>query len=141
TDSRAKPTMAKIIGIDLGSTNSCVPILDGGKATVIENSDGDRTTPTVVPHNKDGAALVGASANRHAVTNAKNTVYAAKRLLGRNFSDSEVKKDLRLVPYAIVEHDNGDAWVATSEGKKLSAQEVSARILVKMKKTAEDYLG
>src|SRR5690554_1626522 len=133
--------MAKIIGIDLGTTNSCVAIMDGGKAKVIENSEGDRTTPSVVAYTKDGEVLVGASAKRQAVTNPKNTFYAVKRLIGRKFSDSEVKKDLGLVPYAIVEHDNGDAWVATSEGKKLSAQEVSARILEKMKKTAEDYLG
>ncbi len=133
--------MAKIIGIDLGTTNSCVAIMDGGKARVIENSEGDRTTPSVVAYSKDGEVLVGASAKRQAVTNPKNTFYAVKRLIGRKFTDAEVKKDLGLVPYAIVEHDNGDAWVETSEGKKLSAQEVSARILEKMKKTAEDYLG
>ena len=133
--------MAKIIGIDLGTTNSCVAIMDGGKAKVIENSEGDRTTPSVVAYTKDGEVLVGASAKRQAVTNPKNTFYAVKRLIGRKFSDAEVKKDLGLVPYAIVEHDNGDAWVQTSDGKKLSAQEVSARILEKMKKTAEDYLG
>ncbi len=133
--------MAKIIGIDLGTTNSCVAIMDGGKARVIENSEGDRTTPSVVAYTKDGEVLVGASAKRQAVTNPKNTFYAVKRLIGRKFTDAEVKKDLGLVPYAIVEHDNGDAWVETSDGKKLSAQEVSARILEKMKKTAEDYLG
>ncbi|MBJ6984625.1 molecular chaperone DnaK [Luteimonas sp. MC1750] len=133
--------MAKIIGIDLGTTNSCVAIMDGGKARVIENSEGDRTTPSVVAYTKDGEVLVGASAKRQAVTNPKNTFYAVKRLIGRKFSDAEVKKDLDLVPYAIVGHDNGDAWVETSDGKKLSAQEVSARILEKMKKTAEDYLG
>ncbi|GGK05432.1 molecular chaperone DnaK [Luteimonas terricola] len=133
--------MAKIIGIDLGTTNSCVAIMDGGKARVIENSEGDRTTPSVVAYTKDGEVLVGASAKRQAVTNPKNTFYAVKRLIGRKFTDAEVKKDLDLVPYAIVGHDNGDAWVETSEGKKLSAQEVSARILEKMKKTAEDYLG
>ncbi|MEN1971071.1 molecular chaperone DnaK [Luteimonas sp. MJ204] len=133
--------MAKIIGIDLGTTNSCVAIMDGGKARVIENSEGDRTTPSVVAYTKDGEVLVGASAKRQAVTNPKNTFYAVKRLIGRKFTDAEVKKDLGLVPYAIVEHDNGDAWVQTSDGKKLSAQEVSARILEKMKKTAEDYLG
>ena len=133
--------MAKIIGIDLGTTNSCVAIMDGGKAKVIENSEGDRTTPSVVAYTKDGEVLVGASAKRQAVTNPKNTFYAVKRLIGRKFGDAEVKKDLDLVPYSIVEHDNGDAWVATSDGKKLSAQEVSARILEKMKKTAEDYLG
>ncbi|MDH7451723.1 molecular chaperone DnaK [Luteimonas composti] len=133
--------MAKIIGIDLGTTNSCVAIMDGGKAKVIENSEGDRTTPSVVAYTKDGEVLVGASAKRQAVTNPKNTFYAVKRLIGRKFTDAEVKKDLGLVPYAIVEHDNGDAWVQTNDGKKLSAQEVSARILEKMKKTAEDYLG
>ncbi|MGY1457633.1 MULTISPECIES: molecular chaperone DnaK [unclassified Luteimonas] len=133
--------MAKIIGIDLGTTNSCVAIMDGGKARVIENSEGDRTTPSVVAYTKDGEVLVGASAKRQAVTNPKNTFYAVKRLIGRKFTDAEVKKDLELVPYSIVAHDNGDAWVETSDGKKLSAQEVSARILEKMKKTAEDYLG
>ncbi|HEY4529672.1 MAG TPA: molecular chaperone DnaK, partial [Luteimonas sp.] len=133
--------MAKIIGIDLGTTNSCVAIMDGGKARVIENSEGDRTTPSVVAYTKDGEVLVGASAKRQAVTNPKNTFYAVKRLIGRKFTDAEVKKDLGLVPYAIVAHDNGDAWVETSDGRKLSAQEVSARILEKMKKTAEDYLG
>ncbi|TWG91807.1 molecular chaperone DnaK [Luteimonas sp. J16] len=133
--------MAKIIGIDLGTTNSCVAIMDGGKAKVIENSEGDRTTPSIVAYTKDGEVLVGASAKRQAVTNPKNTFYAVKRLIGRKFTDAEVKKDLGLVPYAIIEHDNGDAWVATSDGKKLSPQEVSARILEKMKKTAEDYLG
>ena len=133
--------MAKIIGIDLGTTNSCVAIMDGGKARVIENSEGDRTTPSVVAYTKDGEVLVGASAKRQAVTNPQNTLYAVKRLIGRKFTDAEVKKDLGLVPYAIVEHDNGDAWVETSDGRKLSAQEVSARILEKMKKTAEDYLG
>jgi molecular chaperone DnaK len=133
--------MAKIIGIDLGTTNSCVAIMDGGKAKVIENSEGDRTTPSIVAYTKDGEVLVGASAKRQAVTNAKNTFYAVKRLIGRKFKDAEVQKDLDLVSYGIVEHDNGDAWVTTSDGKKLSAQEVSARILEKMKKTAEAYLG
>jgi len=133
--------MGKIIGIDLGTTNSCVAIMEGGKTRVIENSEGDRTTPSIVAYTKDGEVLVGASAKRQAVTNPKNTFYAVKRLIGRKFGDAEVKKDLDLVPYAIVEHDNGDAWVATSDGRKLSAQEVSARILEKMKKTAEAYLG
>jgi len=133
--------MARIIGIDLGTTNSCVAIMDGGKARVIENSEGDRTTPSVVAYTKDGEVLVGASAKRQAVTNSKNTFYAVKRLIGRKFTDAEVKKDMGLVSYAIIEHDNGDAWVQTSDGKNLSAQEVSARILEKMKKTAEDYLG
>src|SRR5688572_16846502 len=133
--------MGKIIGIDLGTTNSCVAIMDGGKARVIENSEGDRTTPSIVAYTKDGEVLVGASAKRQAVTNPKNTFYAVKRLIGRKFTDAEVKKDLDLVPYAIIPHENGDAWVQTSDGKKLSAQEVSARILEKMKKTAEAYLG
>jgi molecular chaperone DnaK len=133
--------MGKIIGIDLGTTNSCVAIMEGGKPRVIENSEGDRTTPSIVAYTKDGEVLVGASAKRQAVTNPKNTFYAVKRLIGRKFTDAEVKKDLGLVPYAVIEHDNGDAWVATSDGKKLSAQEVSARILEKMKKTAEAYLG
>ncbi len=133
--------MAKIIGIDLGTTNSCVAIMEGGKARVIENSEGDRTTPSVVAYTKDGEVLVGASAKRQAVTNPKNTFYAVKRLIGRKFTDAEVKKDLDLVPYAIVAHDNGDAWVQTNDGKSLSPQEVSARILEKMKKTAEAYLG
>jgi len=133
--------MAKIIGIDLGTTNSCVAIMEGGKARVIENSEGDRTTPSIVAYSKDGEVLVGASAKRQAVTNPKNTFYAVKRLIGRKFTDAEVKKDLDLVPYGIVAHDNGDAWVATSDGKKLAPQEVSARVLEKMKKTAEAYLG
>ena len=133
--------MGKIIGIDLGTTNSCVAIMEGGKARVIENSEGDRTTPSIVAWTKDGEVLVGASAKRQAVTNPKNTFYAVKRLIGRKFTDAEVKKDLSLVPYAIVEHDNGDAWVATSDGRKMAAQEVSAKVLEKMKKTAEAYLG
>ncbi|MCI4567052.1 molecular chaperone DnaK [Lysobacter sp. CFH 32150] len=133
--------MAKIIGIDLGTTNSCVAIMEGGKTRVIENSEGDRTTPSIVAYTKDGEVLVGASAKRQAVTNPKNTFYAVKRLIGRKFTDAEVKKDLGLVPYAIVEHDNGDAWVATSDGRKMAAQEISAKVLEKMKKTAEAYLG
>ncbi len=133
--------MAKIIGIDLGTTNSCVAIMEGGKARVIENSEGDRTTPSIVAYTKDGEVLVGASAKRQAVTNPKNTFYAVKRLIGRKFTDAEVQKDIELVSYQIIAHDNGDAWVATSDGKKLSAQEISARVLEKMKKTAEAYLG
>ena len=133
--------MAKIIGIDLGTTNSCVAIMDGGKARVIENSEGDRTTPSIVAYTKDGEVLVGASAKRQAVTNPKNTFYAVKRLIGRKFTDAEVQKDLGLVPYAITQHDNGDAWVALTDGKKLAPQEVSAKVLEKMKKTAEAYLG
>ncbi len=133
--------MSKIIGIDLGTTNSCVAIMEGGKAKVIENSEGDRTTPSVVAFSKDGEVLVGASAKRQAVTNPHNTLYAVKRLIGRKFTDAEVQKDSDLVPYKIIAHDNGDAWVETSDGKKMSPQEVSARILEKMKKTAEAYLG
>jgi len=133
--------MGKIIGIDLGTTNSCVAIMDGGKARVIENAEGDRTTPSIVAYTKDGEVLVGASAKRQAVTNPKNTFYAVKRLIGRKFTDAEVQKDIGLVSYGITAHDNGDAWVTTSDGKKLSAQEISARILEKMKKTAEAFLG
>jgi molecular chaperone DnaK len=133
--------MGKIIGIDLGTTNSCVAIMEGGKARVIENSEGDRTTPSIVAWTKDGEVLVGASAKRQAVTNPKNTFYAVKRLIGRKFTDAEVQKDLGLVPYAITSHDNGDAWVALADGKKLAPQEVSAKVLEKMKKTAEAYLG
>jgi molecular chaperone DnaK len=133
--------MGKIIGIDLGTTNSCVAVMEGGKARVIENSEGDRTTPSIVAYTKDGEVLVGASAKRQAVTNPKNTFFAVKRLIGRKFTDAEVKKDLGLVPYAIVEHENGDAWVATADGRKLASQEISAKVLEKMKKTAEAYLG
>src|SRR6478672_8186642 len=133
--------MGKIIGIDLGTTNSCVAIMEGGKAKVIENSEGDRTTPSVVAWSKDNEVLVGASAKRQAVTNPKNTFYAVKRLIGRKFSDAEVQKDIGLVPYGIAAHDNGDAWVSLIDGKKLAPQEVSAKVLEKMKKTAEAYLG
>ena len=133
--------MGKIIGIDLGTTNSCVAIMEGGKAKVIENSEGDRTTPSIVAFTKDSEVIVGASAKRQAVTNPKNTFYAVKRLIGRKFTDAEVKKDLDLVPYGIFGHDNGDAWVRTADGKKMAPQEISARVLEKMKKTAEDYLG
>ncbi|NYE27294.1 molecular chaperone DnaK [Rhodanobacter sp. K2T2] len=133
--------MGKIIGIDLGTTNSCVSVMEGGTAKVIENSEGDRTTPSIVAFNKDGEVLVGASAKRQSVTNPKNTFYAVKRLIGRKFADAEVQKDLNIVPYAIVAHDNGDAWVQTSDGKKMAPQEIAAKVLMKMKKTAEDYLG
>src|SRR3954469_25280235 len=128
--------MAKVIGIDLGTTNSCVAIMEGGKPRVIENSEGDRTTPSIVAYTKDGEVLVGASAKRQAVTNPKNTFYAVKRLIGRKFGDAEVKKDLDLVPYKIVAHDNGDAWVSLIDGKSMAPQEVSAKVLEKMKKTA-----
>jgi molecular chaperone DnaK len=132
--------MAKIIGIDLGTTNSCVAIMEGGKPKVIENSEGARTTPSVVAYAEDGEILVGASAKRQAVTNAKNTIYAVKRLIGRRFEEKEVQKDIGLMPYRIVKADNGDAWVE-ERGKKMAPQQVSAEILRKMKKTAEDYLG
>jgi molecular chaperone DnaK len=132
--------MAKIIGIDLGTTNSCVAIMEGGKPKVIENSEGSRTTPSVVAYTEDGEVLVGAPAKRQAVTNAKNTIYAVKRLIGRRFDENEVQKDIKLMPYRIVRADNGDAWVEV-RGKKMAPQQVSAEILRKMKKTAEDYLG
>jgi len=133
--------MGKIIGIDLGTTNSCVAVMEGGQVKVIENSEGDRTTPSIVAFTKDGETLVGASAKRQAVTNPKNTFYAVKRLIGRKFTDAEVKKDLDLVPYKIVQHDNGDAWVETAEGKRMAPPQISAEVLSKMKKTAEAYLG
>jgi molecular chaperone DnaK len=132
--------MGRIIGIDLGTTNSCVSIMEGNVTKVIENSEGARTTPSIVAYQEDGEVLVGASAKRQAVTNPKNTLYAIKRLIGRKFTEKEVQKDISLMPYAIVAADNGDAWVEV-RGKKMSAQQVSADILRKMKKTAEDYLG
>jgi molecular chaperone DnaK len=132
--------MGKMIGIDLGTTNSCVAIMEGGKPKVIENSEGDRTTPSIVAFTKDGEVLVGQSAKRQAVTNPANTVAAVKRLIGRKFTDDVVKKDMGMVSYKIVKADNGDAWVEV-QGKKMAAQEISARVLMKMKKTAEDYLG
>ena len=132
--------MGKIIGIDLGTTNSCVAVMEGGKARVIENSEGDRTTPSIVAYTDDEEILVGQSAKRQAVTNPKNTLFAVKRLIGRRFQDAEVQKDIKMVPYEIVQADNGDAWVSVN-GKKMAAPEVSARVLMKMKKTAEDYLG
>ncbi|HUG76451.1 MAG TPA: molecular chaperone DnaK [Burkholderiales bacterium] len=132
--------MAKIIGIDLGTTNSCVAIMEGGKPKVIENSEGSRTTPSVVAYTEDGEVLVGAPAKRQAVTNARNTLYAAKRLIGRRFDEKEVQKDIKLMPFKIVRADNGDAWVEV-RGKKMAPQQVSAEVLRKMKKTAEDYLG
>ncbi|MFT3789611.1 MAG: molecular chaperone DnaK [Rudaea sp.] len=132
--------MGKIIGIDLGTTNSCVAVMEGATARVIENSEGDRTTPSIVAY-KDNEILVGATAKRQAVTNPKNTFYAVKRLIGRKFTDAEVQKDIGLVPYKILAHDNGDAWVATAGGKQMAPPEVSAQVLMKMKKTAEDFLG
>ncbi|MBZ0088366.1 MAG: molecular chaperone DnaK [Thermomonas sp.] len=133
--------MGKIIGIDLGTTNSCVSIMENGKPRVIENSEGDRTTPSVVAWTKDGEVLVGASAKRQAVTNPKNTFHAVKRLIGRKFTDAEVQKDLGVAAFKITAHDNGDAWVELADGRKLAPQEVSAKVLEKMKKTAEAYLG
>src|SRR6187401_359321 len=132
--------MAKIIGIDLGTTNSCVAIMEGGKARVIENSEGDRTTPSIVAFTKDNEVVVGQSAKRQAVTNPKNTLFAVKRLIGRKFKDDVVQKDIGMVPYKIVAAENGDAWVE-AQGRNMAPPEVSARVLAKMKKTAEDYLG
>ncbi|HQR10648.1 MAG TPA: molecular chaperone DnaK, partial [Casimicrobiaceae bacterium] len=132
--------MGKIIGIDLGTTNSCVAFMEGGTPKVIENSEGARTTPSVVAYQEDGEILVGASAKRQAVTNPKNTLYAIKRLIGRKFEEKEVQKDINLMPYRIIKADNGDAWVEV-RGKKIAPPQVSAEILRKMKKTAEDYLG
>ncbi len=132
--------MAKIIGIDLGTTNSAVAVMEGDQVKVIENAEGTRTTPSVIAYLDDGEILVGAPAKRQAVTNAKNTLYAVKRLIGRKFEDAEVQKDIKLMPFAIVKAPNGDAWVR-AQGKDLAAQQVSAEVLRKMKKTAEDYLG
>ncbi|HLX81659.1 MAG TPA: molecular chaperone DnaK [Burkholderiales bacterium] len=132
--------MGKIIGIDLGTTNSCVAIMEGGKPKVIENSEGARTTPSIVAYTEETDILVGAPAKRQAVTNAKNTLFAVKRLIGRKFEEKEVQKDIDLMPYKIVKADNGDAWVEV-RGRKLAPQQVSAEVLRKMKKTAEDYLG
>jgi molecular chaperone DnaK len=132
--------MAKVIGIDLGTTNSCVAVMEGGKPRVIENSEGDRTTPSIVAFTKDDEVLVGQSAKRQAVTNPQNTLHAIKRLIGRKFDDSLVQKDLPLEPFKVVRADNGDAWVEVN-GKKMAPPEISARVLMKMKKTAEDYLG
>jgi molecular chaperone DnaK len=131
--------MSKIIGIDLGTTNSCVAILENGVAKVIENSEGARTTPSIIAYTKD-EVLVGATAKRQAVTNPKNTIYASKRLIGRKFDEKEVQKDIDLMPYNIIKADNGDAWIEAN-GEKLAPQQVSAEVLRKMKKTAEDYLG
>ena len=132
--------MAKVIGIDLGTTNSCVAIMEGGKPRVIENSEGDRTTPSIVAFTKDDEVLVGQSAKRQAVTNPQNTLYAIKRLIGRRYEDKVVQKDVDMVPYRIAKADNGDAWVEV-HGKKMAPPEISARVLMKMKKTAEDFLG
>ena len=132
--------MSKIIGIDLGTTNSCVAVMDGGKVRIIENSEGARTTPSIIAYMEDGETLVGAPAKRQAVTNPHNTLYAVKRLIGRKFDEKAVQKDIDLMPYKIVKADNGDAWVE-AQGKKMAPPQVSAEVLRKMKKTAEDYLG
>ncbi len=132
--------MSRIIGIDLGTTNSCVAVMEGGKPKVIENSEGDRTTPSIIAFADNDEVLVGQSAKRQAVTNPQNTLFAVKRLIGRRFEDAEVKKDIEIVPYKIVRNDNGDAWIDV-KGKKMAPPEISARVLMKMKKTAEDYLG
>ncbi|WP_297790774.1 molecular chaperone DnaK [uncultured Marinobacter sp.] len=132
--------MSKIIGIDLGTTNSCVAIMDGDKVKVIENAEGDRTTPSIIAYTEDGETLVGQSAKRQAVTNPNNTLYAIKRLIGRRFEDDVVQKDIKMVPYKITKADNGDAWVEV-KGEKMAPPQVSAEVIKKMKKTAEDYLG
>ena len=132
--------MGRIIGIDLGTTNSCVSVMEGNTTKVIENSEGARTTPSIIAYQEDGEVLVGASAKRQSVTNPKNTLYAVKRLIGRKFTEKEVQKDINLMPYEILAADNGDAWVGV-RGKKYAPQQVSAEVLRKMKKTAEDYLG
>ena len=132
--------MGKVIGIDLGTTNSCVAVMEGGTPKVIENSEGDRTTPSIVAFTKDDQVLVGQSAKRQAVTNPANTLFAIKRLIGRRFEDDVVQRDIKMVPYTITKADNGDAWVE-AHGKKMAPPEISARVLMKMKKTAEDYLG
>ena len=132
--------MAKIIGIDLGTTNSCVSVMENGKPKVIENSEGTRTTPSIVAYSEDGEILVGASAKRQAVTNPKNTIFAAKRLIGRRFDEEMVQKDIKMVPYSIIKAKNNDAWIKVRD-KKLAPPEISAEVLKKMKKTAEDYIG
>jgi molecular chaperone DnaK len=132
--------MSKIIGIDLGTTNSCVAVMDGGKVKILENAEGTRTTPSIVAYMEDGETLVGAPAKRQAVTNPTNTLYAVKRLIGRKFTENAVQKDIHLMPYKIVKADNGDAWVE-AQGKKLAPSQVAADVLRKMKKTAEDFLG
>ena len=132
--------MGKVIGIDLGTTNSCVAVMEGDKPKVIENSEGDRTTPSIVAFSKDDEVLVGQSAKRQAVTNPTNTLFAIKRLIGRRFEDDVVQRDINMVPYTISKADNGDAWAQVND-KAMAPPEISARVLMKMKKTAEDYLG
>lgn len=132
--------MAKIIGIDLGTTNSCVAVMENSKPKVIENAEGTRTTPSIVAYAEDSEILVGASAKRQAVTNPENTLFAIKRLIGRRFDEDVVQKDISVTPYKIVRADNNDAWIE-ARGRKIAPPEVSAQVLMKMKKTAEDYLG
>src|SRR6202050_2390327 len=132
--------MSKVIGIDLGTTNSCVAIMEGGKPRVIENSEGDRTTPSIVAFTKDDEVLVGQSAKRQAVPNPQNTLFAVKRLIGRRFEDEVVQRDIKMVPYKVIRADNGDAWVE-AQGKKMAPPEIAPRALIKRKKRAEDYLG
>ena len=132
--------MGKIIGIDLGTTNSCVAVMEGNTIRVIENSEGARTTPSIIAYQEDGEILVGASAKRQAVTNPRNTIYASKRLIGRKFDEKEVQKDIDLMPYTITKADNGDAWIEV-RGQKMAPPQISAEVLRKMKKTAEDFLG
>ena len=132
--------MGKIIGIDLGTTNSCVAVMDGGEAKVVENAEGDRTTPSIIAYSNEGETLVGQPAKRQAVTNPDNTLFAIKRLIGRQFKDDVVQKDIKMVPYKIDQADNGDAWVEVN-GDKMSPPQISAQVLQKMKKTAEDFLG
>src|SRR5690606_14711413 len=135
-----RKNMGKIIGIDLGTTNSCVAILENGNVKVIENAEGARTTPSIIAYTNDGETLVGQPAKRQAVTNPQNTLYAVKRLIGRRFEENVVQKDIQMVPYSIVKADNGDAWVEV-KGQKMAPPQISAEVLKKMKKTAEDYLG
>ena len=132
--------MGRIIGIDLGTTNSCVAVLDGEKAKVIENAEGDRTTPSIIAYSQDGETLVGQPAKRQAITNPNNTLFAIKRLIGRRFEDKEVQRDIDIMPFKIIKADNGDAWVQAKD-EKLAPPQISAEVLKKMKKTAEDYLG
>ena len=132
--------MGKIIGIDLGTTNSCVSVMENGVARILENAEGGRTTPSIVAYTNDGEILVGQAAKRQAVTNPHNTLYAVKRLIGRRFDEDVVQKDIEMVPYKIVKADNGDAWVEV-KGEKLAPPQISAEVLKKMKQTAEDYLG
>ena len=132
--------MAKIIGIDLGTTNSCVAVMEGDKPRVIDNGEGHRTTPSIVAYTDDGEILVGQSAKRQSVTNPEKTLFAIKRLIGRRFEDGVVQKDIKMVPYKIIKADNGDAWVKV-QGQDKAPPQISAEVLRKMKKTAEDYLG